>query len=246
LSSRSIKKPRSKPSPATKDFVEVLQLLKSRHLIPTTPHPDLLKATEKLHCLTYNLALWAFMLKKEPECAQVFIDEMASDALQILTQALYGYRKTTALLLRSIVENVLRHIYFKHHPIEFVRMNGQKKWYPSVEELFDYLQHHPHFTEIEKRFDAISQFKTLYDDLSAEVHGRKMEHLEMRKALKDIALDQAVLEKQLNLLRRCAAAANFLLLHFHRKPVHHFPVDFKLSLLGTLPKKGRQAWYGLA
>src|ERR1700674_4341730 len=125
---------RSHPSVAT-DLAAVLAYLKERGIVPATPQPTLLENAKKIHRATYSLVLWRFRLRGLPDRGKVFIEEIASDALQILPQCLMGYGKTTKLLTRGIVENVLRHLYFSDHAIEFHKMNQEQKWFLTMAEL---------------------------------------------------------------------------------------------------------------
>ena len=176
---------------------------------------------------------------------KVFIEEIASDALQILPQALMGYGKTAKLLTRGIIENTLRHLYFSDHPIEFARMNRESKWYLSMESLFEYPKIHPAFLDTERKFDAINRLSTLYSDLSAGVHGRSVQDLEMRVALNRISCDVPELKRQTDFTERCAEAANFLLAVFHRDQMRAFEVEDRRIILRTMPPGARQIWTDL-
>src|SRR6266404_2741112 len=110
------------------DFGEVFAYLKSRGVVAQNAPPELIATARRIHGYTYSLILWRFRLRGLPAHAKVFIEEIAFDALQVLPQVLMGFSKTTKLLVRGIVENTLRHIYFSDHPVEFLRMNRGKKW----------------------------------------------------------------------------------------------------------------------
>ncbi len=242
---RSLKQKKAKstvPSNVTSDFEEVIAFLKQRHVVAQELSPAITAAARKIHTATYSLIVWRFQIKRLPPHSQVFLDEIASDALQILPQALSGYRKTTLLLARSIVENVIRHIYFSDHPVEFRRANRDKKWYLPFESLFDYLRNHPDYMETERRFDGINRLSALYDELSAQVHGRKVTHFEMRRALREITLDIETFQKQAKLVERCAECSNFLLLVFHRDRVKRFPDDRQRIVFATIPAVARRVW----
>ncbi len=234
------------PAPRSeKDFKEVVAFLRSKGIMPQAGSRDRLASARKMHAATYSLILWRFRIMGLPERARVFLHEIASDALQVLPQALMGYRKTTTLLIRSIAENVLRHIYFADHPVEFERANREKRWYLGALGLFEYLRHHPKFVEAERNFDGISRLKTLYDELSAGVHGRKVTHLEMRRSLRGIVFEQEQFDGQVKLIWRCAEASNFLLLVFHNHRVTRFPKQSQQIILRTIPPKARRVWRGL-
>ncbi len=125
------------------DFANVLVLLQERGIAPTSPSAEFVKIAKGIYENTYSLVLWRFRLLGLPEHAKVFVEEIASDALQFLPQVLMGYSKTAKLLIRGISENALRHIYFSDHPIEFARMNRERKWFLTQEQLYDYARNHP-------------------------------------------------------------------------------------------------------
>jgi hypothetical protein len=175
-----------------------------------------------------------------PQCGKVFLEEIASDALQILLQILMGYSKTAKLLTRGIIENTLRHIYFIDHPIEFQRMNRERKWYLTIEALIEYGKAHPIFIDTEPKFDAFNQISSLYSDLSAGIHGRTVRDLETRTALRRITYDAGAAEKEAELLKRCVEAVNFLLGMLHRDAVAGFKNDDRSIILRSMPNKARQ------
>ncbi len=224
------------------DLKEVIAFFKDRHIITSNPSAALTENMRRIHRATYSLILWRFRLKGLREHGKVFVEEIASDALQVLPQILMGYGKTAKLLTRGIIENTLRHIYFSDHPIEFQRMNREGKWYLTMEELLSYAKAHPVFTESEKRFDAINRLSTLYGILSAGVHGRTVRDLEMRLALKRIAYSENAAKEQADLIEKCAAPANFLLAVFHRERMGTFTPEDRRIILLSMPARARQVW----
>lgn len=224
------------------DFAEVLALLQERRIVPAHPSAELVRVARAIHDNTYSLILWRFRLRGLPDHAKVFIEEIASDALQILPQIMMGYSKTAKLLIRGISENALRHIYFSDHPIEFERLNRERKWYLTVEQLLDYAKLHPVIMRTESRFDAVNQISSLYSELSAGVHGRAVRDLEMRIALQKIVYEQAAAATEANVLRKCTEATNFLLAMFHRDRMRAFQAEDRRIILRTMPARARQIW----
>src|SRR5208337_5661046 len=115
------------------DFASAISFLTHQGIIPATTPAKFQENAKRIHRATFSLILWRFRLKRIPQHGKVFVEEIASDALQILPQALMGYGKTAKLLTRGIIENTLRHLYFSDHPIEFARMNREAKWYLTME-----------------------------------------------------------------------------------------------------------------
>jgi hypothetical protein len=236
---------RSVPTIAS-DFSHVLPFLKNRGIVPASPPAPMLEIARKIHQATFSLILWRFRLKGLPQHGRAFIEEIASDALQVLPQVLMGYGKTAKLLTRGIIENTLRHLYFSDHPIEFERMNRDIFWYMTVERLLEYVKIHPAFLESESKFDAINRLKTLYGELSAGIHGRTVRHLEMRIALNEIVYNHDVAKEQAELMDRCVEATNFLLAMFHRERMLSFQVEDRRIILRTMPARARQMWRNCA
>jgi hypothetical protein len=229
------------PISVLKDFKGVREFFSSKGLLPDSPSSELLAGTKGIHRATYSLILWRFRLKGLKECGKVFVEELASDALQILPQALMGYRKAAKLLNRGVIENTLRHIYFADHPVEFERMHRDKRWYVSVAELKEYTLAHPLFSETEPRFDAVNRLSRLYSELSEGVHGSRVNDLELRIALKKIAWEENAFKNQVKLVQQSAESANFLLAVFHREQFSKFQLEDRRIILRSMPKQARQA-----
>jgi hypothetical protein len=224
------------------DLKYVTSFFMERRVIPPAPSDAMKDNIRRIHAATFSLILWRFRLKKLLPHAKPFIEEIASDALQILPQVLLGYGKTVKLLTRGIIENTLRHIYFSDHPVEFQRMNYEVRWFLPTSELFTYVKVHPRLAMVEKRFDAIGRLSSLYSDLSAGVHGQTVADLDMRVSLKKIKYVDHAAKKDAALAERCACASNFLLAVFHGQKVAWFQTEDQTIILQTMPPRGRRAW----
>jgi hypothetical protein len=226
----------------TEDFSEVLSFLQERSIAPANPPPEMVENARRIHNATYSLILWRFRLRHMPEHGQPFIEEIASDAVQILPQVLMGYSKTAKLLTRGIVENTLRHLYFFDHPVEFTLMNRDAKWRVKIQDLFEYARSHPLLTQYEQRFDAVNRLSMLYTELSGGIHGRRVQDLEMRLALNKIKYTEADAKKQVKLIERCSEASNFVLAVFHREKMAAFETEDRSIILRTMSPLARRVW----
>lgn len=224
------------------DFAEVLSFLRARAIVPEKPSSEQIVVARQIHDSTYSLILWKFRLRGLPDHSMVFIEEIASDALQVLPQVMMGYGKTAKLLIRGIVENAFRHIYFSDHPIEFARMNREQRWFLTIEELRDYAKAHPDYLKTERKFDAIDRLTSLYSELSGGVHGRTVRDLEMRSALQRIRYSQPAATLEATRIKRCAEAVNFLLAIFHFDKVRRFQSDDRRIILHSMPRPARVVW----
>ena len=225
---------------ATKDFDDVIAFLSTVRVIDIAPSQDVLSIARRIHSMTYTLILWKFSLKKLSSYGSPFVEEIASDALQVLPQVLLGSSKTARLLMRGILENTLRHIYFSDHPVEFEIMNRESRWFMDVKALVEYAKSHPLFSVTEPQFAAIGKLYSIYSDLSAAVHGRRVIDLEMRKSLQHISLNKVTANKEADLIKQCAECCNFVLAVFHRARFRRFPSADRSAILRTMPKRARE------
>ena len=88
-------------------------------------------------------------------------------------------------------------------------MNREHKWYPGLDELFDYPGIHPTLMQYGKKHNAVGTLRTLYNDLSASVHGRRVDDLEMRTALEKIAYSDQSFEKQVENAQKVRCCGKF-------------------------------------
>jgi hypothetical protein len=232
--------------PRESDFLAVIGFFEQSGLVPTNRPKSLITTARKMHAATYSLMLWPFYLKKIPVQGIGYLQELGSDSLHVLPMSLTGYRKAALLYLRGSIEDVVRHFYFTDHPVEYQKLNQEKKWYISTADLFEYLRTHPVFQDSEIKFDGIGRLKNLYGELSADVHGGKLANLDMRKALQQIKLDESEFDRQTKVACRCAEAINFLLLVFYRQQAHTFPHGIRSAIVKTIPSRARKVWRELS
>jgi hypothetical protein len=227
------------------DFASVCEFFTQQGLIQAPLSVKIESAAKEIHQSTYSLIWWRFRLPKMSLNKSVFILEIASDALQILPQALLGYSKTTKLLTRSIIENVFRHIYYSDHPVEFEKLSFPSKSYIPFRDLLEYIKDHPIYEVTEKKFDAISRLSNLYGELSNFVHGVKSEHLEMRRCLKAIRLTSDNILQEAQFIRRCAESVNFILACYHKDIFNRKSLEDKRVITKTLSRKARNILAGI-
>ena len=66
------------------DFASVISFLTDQGIVPAPAPAKLLENAKRIHRASFSLILWRFRLKRIPQHGKVFIEEIASDALQIL------------------------------------------------------------------------------------------------------------------------------------------------------------------
>ncbi len=175
----------------------------------------------------------------------MYVVELASDALQVIPQALAGYQKSVSLLMRSLIESLMRHVYFSDHPVEYARAHRNTEWHVPIRDLIEYLFHLPRLEDLRKKFDAPVHVKDLYAGLSTRVHAARVDRMEMRSALASIAFDESVFAKQVESFAKCTEVANFVLSAFHTDRVRRFPPAHRQIIVNTIGTQGRRALSGV-
>jgi hypothetical protein len=211
------------------------------HSMGITIAPGIESNAVHSHRLVYSLCLWNHRLKGLPERSRVFLSELASDAIQVMPQALMGYEKTTALLTRGLIEDTLRHLYFTDHPVEFRRDNAVVDWHMSVIDLWDYAFKHPDLIAAEKRWPALARMKGAYSELSQAIHASKVIHHQAKKALADIRCDVAEFPRQIKQLATVTASANYLIAIFQHNKLDSLTASERSIILRTMPLPARAA-----
>jgi hypothetical protein len=234
----------NQPDAVEQDCKQVLAFLAKKGFVPSEISELFRGGVRRIHRSTYSICIWSHFLNL-PEHGQVYLNELASDAIQILPHSTMGFKKSSGLHTRGIIENLMRHVYFLDHRIEYQRQNLDLKWYMSAEQLFDYARNHPLFTQTEAKFNALGRLRQFYSEISAEVHGAKTVHLDQHTALKDLMLDMEIFKKQVVLTEKTVASVNFLLVVFHAERLIKIPANFQKVLFSTMPSRARQVAKGL-
>ena len=230
------------PSYVSNDYAEVLTYLTELGILPSRLSRSAEADVRLIHGLTYSLMHWRFLVRTNEDHKRVFLQELASDAVQILRQSVSGYRKTVLLLVRCVIEDAIRHVYYWDHRVEFERMHRDPKWFVGSDELIDYLKTHPLYAPVRGRYDAPALLKDAYRRLSEDIHGRTVRHLEMRRTLSDVRYKEEAVRELGDRLRRVVEPVTFVLLRFHEPRVDRCPVEWRRTLIRTVPRSVRRLW----
>ena len=155
------------------------------------------------------------------EHKRIFLREFASDAIHLMHVLLVGDIRGGHFYLRSAMENVWRHVYFKDHPVEYRWLNSNAQYYTSIEDLRNYCSKSD---EIDARLGkSLERIATGYQKLSRFVHSSKAPSLQLQNrlagiqlstnALSDIVKDLRSFGRDLVLLPLVLHAPDFKKLH---------------------------------
>lgn len=165
---------------------------------------------------------------------RIFLREFASDAIHLLHVLLVGDARGGQFYLRSAVENLWRHVYFKDHPVEYRWLNLDSKFYTSIEDLRNYCAK---TDEIDARLsEPLGRIAGGYQKLSRFVHSSKAPSLQLRNTLADIQLSTEALSDIVKDLRSFGRDLVLLSLVLHAaemNKLHPREKTFATSYLDT-------------
>jgi hypothetical protein len=194
-----------------------------------------LRSFRKIHDITYVIAIWEEKLTTffQEENQYFFVSDLKSDLVQLMTIVLVGHKKSTALLLRSAIENTLKHLFFYHHPIEFIQYRAGN--YPcKLEDLSRYARDHPFIGQKVSESKVIDQLVSRYKELSKRVHGRNTPHQELAENLESIRFDPIFFEEILHGVNELGNAVGFIFYLFHVDLRRQFRADEREYVLDCI------------
>lgn len=100
------------------DYKDVkTQLKKQFNFIPAQTQE---KSLNSLHKWIFCLCNLVYGLSKIDNERLEFLHELHSDSIQLLVLVPLGLKKSIFLALRSCIEDTLKYLYYKDHPIELI------------------------------------------------------------------------------------------------------------------------------
>lgn len=120
--------------------------------------------------LTGLQALRASILESQiSEGALGFFNEAQGDGLTSQVLVSVGATRSALKSLRSLIENVVRSIYYADHAIEYELWEAEKHR-PTFKSLFDYLEAHPALSKLDFVSEATCKIHSNWKKLSQAVH----------------------------------------------------------------------------
>ena len=135
----------------------------------------------------------------QAEHKRIFLKECSSDAIHMLHTLLVGDLRSGHFYLRSAVENLWRHIYFKDHPVEYRWLNSDTALYQSIDNLRSYCKK---TDEIERCLHkSLDRIAGGYSELSGFVHSTDATSLQLHGMLSEIRLSTEGVGKLVSYIR---------------------------------------------
>ncbi|MCL2291188.1 MAG: hypothetical protein FWC34_10910 [Bacteroidetes bacterium] len=194
---------------------------------------------KKFHSLLYALSLIQIKVTQVEKIPNrtVFLQEIRSDLLLLITHAIFGYHNTSMMTYRKVIENFYNHIFYFNHEIEFFHLNNGKNEYTPIINLKNYLITHPKFLEDKLNKDFNDYIFNEYTKLNNYVHAKGIHFMGLAKSLQDLrqTIDYSRVLYGINIT---IYKIIFLLFKFHNN-IKFQPVELKL-ITDCIPKTMRK------
>ena len=222
------------------DRKELEAFFEKSGVYPTSQIAEIEIAFKRAHKAVYSLCLWSHEFSDFPIHQKVFLEELRSDVLQSFPMALLGFKKPVALLLRSAIEDLLRHIYYFDHKIEFEKLEKKPSSYELMNDLWQYARKHPRLEKIFEKSNVIASLENDYAVFSRFVHSTSTFHMNLTKSMSEIGFDVEFFEKYGSNVSTLAKRIHFVLFTFCCKSIEGFNPPWTSFLLDILSKQYRK------
>ena len=197
-----------------------------------------IRAVHKFACVAAILSKG--IAEHRPENERVFLKEFSSDGIHLLHTLLVGDLRGGHFYLRSAVENVWRHVYFKDHPVEYRWANLDAQVYQSIDDIRSYCKK---TDEIDARLHkSLDRIAGGYRKLSEFVHSSGTPSLQLDEMLIEIQLSTKGLNKIVSYLRAFGRDMILVCLVLHAREIndlHPLERNYAINYLDKPRKKLR-------
>lgn len=220
------------------DFNEIKVFFESQNIL-TPFKKENVGAIKKIHNSSFSFLLFKKRLKVANH-ADIYIAEMQSDYLQIIALVLKGYEKLAMILLRDILENTLKFIYYFHHPIEFAQLADRNKNYISFEDLNRYVNEHPEIKAHSEDLHLLNRIKTKYSELSKYVHSKDSNYMQLVEYLKQIEFNKKFASEFITELNETHSIIMTLLILFFQEKYASLSIPDRRFIMNSISKKDKK------
>lgn len=221
------------------DFEEIKKYFEKTHNISIPFENKNVSAVKKTHGTVYGYLILKSKLRVNNK-ANIFLSEMQSDYLQLMPLVLNGYEKLPMILLRDILENTLKFIYYYDHPVEFILLEDKNKNYIFVEDLVRYVCEHPKIKHHSEELQLLSRSKTKYSELSKYIHSKDGNYMQLIKYLKQIKFSKIFCAKFLIEFKQIHSIITTLLILFLNEKYSLLSIPDRRFILNSVSKADKK------
>ena len=129
------------------------------------------KAVDEAYVRMVTLQAWrSFVLEGKLDAGALgFYSEAQNDGLTSVALMCGGLWRPAMISLRSLMENVVKCLYYMDHPVEYRRWEAGA-YKPTISSLFQYLDDHPDVLSLPEAINPLNGLRGQYRKLSEAVH----------------------------------------------------------------------------
>lgn len=222
-----------------KDFQGVVNHYKSFKIADSLFEKENLILLNETHKLAFGIRVFSSKFENIPEYAEPYLSQLKSDTIQLISSVMMGNERGFKLFERSIIENLLRYVYYFHHEVEHNLLQMEPSRHKTFKELFEYMKRHPFFKHNSAVTRSIEILQSKYSELSQAVHTGTV--FEMSTIDGVVSLNKPIsnVNEEIENLRTVSQNVVFILGCFHRKEYTSLSLDEKrvIALLLTTQQK---------
>jgi len=219
-----------------KDREELISYFKKINIYPSKTNKSIEKNFNLCHRYIYSLCFWPHYFKEEIIYRKIFLEQLRTDALQSLYLSLLGLKKPTKLLFRSIIEDLLNHIYFYDHKIEFEKLESEYNFYINTNELWEYVDKHPRLNIVIKESDSLNILKIKYKEYSKYIHSQSVNYMDLKRTYEEVNFDVEFFNECKNNIIKIIENVNYILYIFYVINIEHFKPDWISYTIDLIPR----------
>jgi hypothetical protein len=200
---------------------------------------------KNFHKFAFTMKLWSTSDLELDARSQIFLLEAASDAIHVSLFVSLGAQRPTQFLMRAVVENIMRHLYFHDHPIEFHKniLNNTER--PTVKALFDYASSHPVLIPYMLKHDAVANLHGHYSELCKGVHASSISDMSLCSHIDEVKPSLQMATKNAKIALNIFREVNYILLAFHRERTGNLNDETYWLLISSLLAKAKRAYFSV-
>lgn len=209
------------------------------------PSSKQIKVFESLHKRIFCLCSLIYELSKIDKERMQFLSELHSDLILLLIVGPLGIKKAISLAIRSSIEDTLRHVYYKDHPIELLLLNESDDNRISDKEFFKYVEIHPLYRERNNFNKLLDYVLTMYHTHSKQLHSASLSYFSSLKVISDVSGDSDTLEELIKDIVSLSSCLLTIIIIFHNKEFMKLSFDKRKLLLTCIMNEHKQIIHDL-
>ena len=223
------------------DFKKCIDYYNQLKLDNSNFSPETTALFRRAHGFAFTLGLWITKLEGNQNPAKIYLNQMLSDAIQVMPTVALGDKRGLRLYARAQIEDALKYVFYCDHPVEFELLQLEPKSHTTMDELFEWAKRHPIFKlERDSVELALGVLASAYAELSLTVHATTVKELELSTAVSSLHRPFKDAVSELAKLQGIFESVTFLLALFHREIMKNLDLNERAlvsQFLSTPQKK---------